>query len=780
MSLKSEVFEQLGYFYLGRTVEPTPEPLLYDSRGLLTHGVCLGMTGSGKTGLCIGLLEEAAMDGVPAIIIDPKGDLGNLMLTFPDLQPADFEPWVDDAEAQRAGMSVSEFARQKAERWKSGLADWGQGPDRIRRLKETCDFALYTPGSNAGRQVSMLSSLEAPTSDVLGRSDLLADRIENTVSGLLGLLNMDADPIQSSEHVFLSQVFQQAWSKGQSMDLVAIIRALQNPPFEQVGVLHVDDVLPQRSRMALAMRLNNLVASPSFASWLEGDSMDISKILYAPDGKPRIAIFSINHLGDAERMFFVTLLLDRILGWMRAQAGTSSLRALVYMDEVFGYLPPVANPPSKKPLLTMLKQARAHGLGLVLATQNPADLDYKALSNAGTWMLGRLQTDRDIARVIEGLQASGDFPKAEIEAQIRALKSRQFVLHSVHRDAPEVFETRWVMSYLKGPMTREDIERLNQTPGAPPISAAEPSIPAQTQPAGEAYYLPVRVPPRPDTKLVYRPMLFGSANWHGSQQTSSINRIVGFGTGPVPVDWTRSNTVDFGVETLVSTPEDGTFLDAPREARDPKTLNSWKTGFAELLARSVQNNSFACPSLRLKSTPGESAESFYQRVNDELRIKRDAEIDKLHAAYDKKLRQEQDQVNRAHQKLEREQSLHRELKMKGAVSVGSSLLNAFSGRRGAVTRAAKQTTADAMKAQRKAQDVEQASTNLQKEIDDVHRVQAELEAELHRVAARWDSSQHPVQTSEVPVKKQEIEVMFVGLVYVPYWVSPSNERIRAF
>jgi len=330
-------------------------------------------------------------------------------------------------------------------------------------------------------------------------------------------------------------------------------------------------------------------------------------------------------------------------------------------------------------------------------------------------------------------------------------------------------------------MTREDIERLHHDlPVAPPAPAVLPAA-AQVQPTGDAYYLPIRIPQRTGTKLVYRPMLFGSANWHGTHGTSSINRIVGFGTGPVPVDWARSNDVDFGVETLVASPEEsGTFLDAPREARDSKTLNSWKSAFAELLGRSVQNNSYTCPSLRLKSTPGESAESFFQRVNDELRIKRDAEIDKLHATYDRKLRQEQDQVNRAHQKLEREQALHRELKMKGAVNVGSSLLNAFSGRSGAMSRAAKQTTDNALRAQRKAQDVEQASAALQREIDDVHRVQSELEAELQRVAARWDMSQHPVQTVEVPVKKQDLDVMFVGLVFVPYWVSPANERIRAF
>lgn len=797
MTLNSETYEQLGYFFLGRHLDDENRALLYDSRGLLTHGVCVGMTGSGKTGLCLGLLEEAAMDGIPAIAIDPKGDIGNLLLTFPNLAPSDFLPWVDASEAERSGLSVEQLAERKATQWKTGLESWGQGPERIQRLREKSDIALYTPGSTAGKQVSLLSSFKAPPADVLQRTDVFADRVESTVSGILGLLGMDADPLQSAEHVFLSQIFMNAWRQGQDMDLVSIIQALQNPPFERVGVMHVDDVLPQRARMNVAMRLNNLVASPSFASWLDGDAMDIEKFLYTPEGKPRIAIFSINHLGDAERMFFVTLLLDRVLGWMRAQAGTTSLRALVYMDEVFGYLPPVANPPSKKPLLTMLKQARAHGLGLVLATQNPADLDYKALSNAGTWFLGRLQTDRDITRVMEGLQASGDIPRGELEAQLKALRSRQFVLHSVHRGEPEVFETRWVMSYLKGPLTREDIQRLNQhdttarsqaaeaaqlSPAPTPITAPSATpVSHAVLPLDGAYYLPVQVPQPEHASLTYRPMLFGAANLHTSNSTMRLCRIVGFQAPPVLLDWTRSNSVEFGPEIMAQTPAVGAhFLEAPREAQDARTQKSWTSAFEDLLLRETKNTTYSCPALKLKSEAGESVESFHQRVHETLRIRRDAEIDKLHESYDKKIRTEQDQVERAKDKLEREQAEHRDSKMMSAVNVGSSLLSAFTGRSRSVSSAVRQTANAASRTQRAAEDVQRAAAALQKEMDDVQRVRNELEEKLRDVGQKWDVSQYPVQNHETPVRKQDLNVQFVGLVYVPYWVRPTGERLRAF
>jgi len=406
-------YEALGSFYLGRAVDPATgndgtELLLYDARDLTTHAVCVGMTGSGKTGLCVSLLEEAAIDGVPAIAIDPKGDIGNLLLAFPELRPADFAPWVDAGEAARKGMAVDAYAAATAEAWKKGLADWQQDGERIRRFRDAAEVAIYTPGSSAGRGLSILRSFDAPAPELRADSAALTERIASTVAGLLGLLGIDADPVQSREHILLATLLHDAWSQGRSLDLPTLIQRIQKPGLDKIGVFDLETFYPAKERLQLAMRLNNLLASPGFAAWMTGEPLDIQSLLYTPSGKPRIAIVSIAHLNDAERMFVVTLLLNEVVAWMRRQSGTSSLRAILYMDEIFGYFPPTATPPSKLPLLTLMKQARAFGVGVVLATQNPVDLDYKGLSNAGTWFVGRLQTERDKARVIDGLRDAAD------------------------------------------------------------------------------------------------------------------------------------------------------------------------------------------------------------------------------------------------------------------------------------------------------------------------------------------------------------------------------------
>jgi len=465
-------FEQLGVFYLGREFDLAArklrdELLLYDSKDLTTHAVCVGMTGSGKTGLCLSLLEEAAIDGVPAIAIDPKGDLGNLLLTFPELKPEDFLPWIDPSAAARAGQSPEDYAAETARRWQEGLAQWGQQPDRIARFRQSADIAIYTPGSSAGLQLTPLRSFDAPPQAVRDDGDLLRERVTSAVSGLLGLIGVDADPVRSREHILLSNLLSLAWQEGRDLSVPDLIREVQSPPIATVGVVDLETFFPTKDRAALALALNNLLASPTFAGWMSGEPLDIQRLLYTDSGHPRLSIISIAHLSDAERMFFVTLLLNEVLAWVRTQAGTSSLRALLYMDEIQGYFPPVANPPSKPPMLTLLKQARAFGLGVVLATQNPVDLDYKGLSNTGTWFIGRLQTERDKARVLEGLegasaQAGASFNRQEMEQTLAALGQRVFLMNNVHEDRPVIFQTRWALSYLRGPLTRNQIRELTE------------------------------------------------------------------------------------------------------------------------------------------------------------------------------------------------------------------------------------------------------------------------------------------------------------------------------
>src|SRR4026209_2375126 len=492
-------FAKLGVFYLGKS-KANDDLLLYDSKDLVTHAVCVGMTGSGKTGLCINLLEEAAIDGIPAIIIDPKGDLCNLLLTFPNLAPEDFAPWVEE------GVD----AAQQAQLWKDGLAKWGEDGERIKRLKDAADFRIYTPGSNAGLPVSILKSFVAPPETIRQDNEALAERINTTVTSLLALIGIDADPVRSREHILLSNILNREWSAGRDLDIAGLIQKVQTPPITKVGVMELDSYFPAEDRFELAMSLNHLLASPSFASWMEGEALDIPKFLHTESGKPRLSIFSIAHLSDAERMFFVSLLLNQVLGWMRTQSGTSSLRAVLYMDEIFGYFPPVSNPPSKLPLLTLLKQGRAFGLGVVLATQNPVDLDYKGLSNIGTWFLGRLQTERDKARMLDGLEgaAAGSFDRAAVDRILSALQKRVFLLHNVHDDHLVTFQTRWTLSYLRGPLSREQIRtlmagRAKPSTEAHPVAAKTPAARQDAAANASSDRLPV-LPPGIEQFFIHR------------------------------------------------------------------------------------------------------------------------------------------------------------------------------------------------------------------------------------------------------------------------------------
>ena len=468
--------EQTGSFYLGRRWDAaagkiTDDLVMYDARDLTTHAVIVGMTGSGKTGLGIALLEEAAMDGVPAIIIDPKGDIANLALTFPDLGAADFAPWLDPEEARRQSLEPAAHAEATAARWRQGLGEWDQDGARIARLRQACDFRVFTPGSTAGEPVSILASLKAPVGGFDAQEEALRERIGGTVGAILGLAGVEGDPVRSPAHIFLSTVIEHLWRLPQDVQLADLIRALQEPPVRTFGVFDVDTFFPANERRELALGLNGLMAVPGFAAWLTGTPLDIDTLLSSGDGRPRHAIMSIAHLDDAQRMFFVTLLLEMLVAWSRRQGGTSSLRAMLYMDELFGFMPPTANPPSKTPLLTLLKQARASGLGVVLATQNPVDLDYKGLANAGTWFIGKLQTERDKDRMLEGLTAAtgGGADTTQLAALIGGLKSRLFLLHNVHEPAPVLLHTRWTMSYLGGPLTREQIRRLG------PVAAVAPA-----------------------------------------------------------------------------------------------------------------------------------------------------------------------------------------------------------------------------------------------------------------------------------------------------------------
>ncbi len=467
--------------YLGKQVDPATgapgDRLELDPSDLLTHGLVVGMTGSGKTGLAIVLLEELLRQGVPVIAIDPKGDLANLLLLFGTLDAASFEPWIDADAARRAGKDAKAAAAETAAAWKKGLAEWGLGEADVAALRAAHEAVVFTPGSRAGVPLNVLQSLEAPEGDFDAAEEDLRDEIQAIVSGLLGLVRVEADPLQSPPAVFLANLVEKAWRAGKSLDLEGLIGQVADPPFDKVGALPLETAFPRKDRQALMMALNTLLASPSFEAWREGEPLDVGRMLRAADGRPRLSVVSTAHLSDEERLFVTALLLDKVKTWMRRQGGTGQLRALVYMDEIFGYFPPhPANPPTKRPLLTLLKQARAQGVGVLLATQNPVDLDYKGLANMGTWMVGTLQTQQDRERLASGLAGAG-LEGRDAERLLGATRKRVFLLHGVHRKGPCLLQSRWAMSYLRGPMTREDLARLKQ---------AVPDAPARPRPAGAA------------------------------------------------------------------------------------------------------------------------------------------------------------------------------------------------------------------------------------------------------------------------------------------------------
>ena len=455
-------YENLKLFYIGKEkIDGQITPLVYQNKDLLTHAAIIGMTGSGKTGLGITLLEEAAIDAIPSIIIDPKGDMTNLLLNFPELNPSDFEPWLDDSEVSNSGGTKEELAIKVSNSYKEGIQRDFQDLSRVKKLKDSADFTIYTPGSSAGVQVSILSSFKAPTIEILEDMELFSNIINSTVHSILSLIDNKSDET-SKESILLASIFTNYFKEQKDLTLEELITLIVTPPFSKIGVFDLETFFPQSDRLKFALKINTIIASPSFSSWLEGESLDISKMLYSQSGKAKVNIFSIAHLNDSQRMFFVTILLNQILAWMRRQEGTTSLKALLYMDEIFGYFPPQANPPSKQPMLTLLKQARSFGIGVILSTQNPVDIDYKGLSNIGTWFIGRLQTKQDIEKVIDGLSSASEngLNKQELSLALGTLAKRNFIMKNINEESIKTFETRWALSYLKGPLSKDAIKKL--------------------------------------------------------------------------------------------------------------------------------------------------------------------------------------------------------------------------------------------------------------------------------------------------------------------------------
>ncbi len=814
--------EQTGSFYLGRIFDEaagktTDETLMYDARDLTTHAVCVGMTGSGKTGLCIGLLEEAALDGVPALIIDPKGDISNLLLTFPELRPSDFAPWINPDDARRKGMAPEAFAAKTATTWREGLASWGQDGDRIRRLRDSADFRIFTPGSTAGEPVSILASLRAPRGSWEGQEEMFRDQIRGTVSAVLGLAGVEADPVRSPAHIFFSNVIEHYWRQGRNLDLADLIMALQEPPVRKLGVFDVDTFFPPAKRFDLAMSLNGLMASPGFAAWLEGAPLDIDSMLYTQDGKPRHAIFSLAHLDDAQRMFFVTLLLESTLAWVRRQSGTTSLRALLYMDELYGFLPPTANPPSKKPLMTLLKQARAFGLGVVLTTQNPVDLDYKGLSNTGTWFVGKLQTERDKARMMDGLEAAGGgTDRGQLEKLISGLDSRVFLLHNVHEEKPVLFNTRWVMSYLRGPLTRDQIRLLKTAPltpamtgasgaggaGAPaPVAGVAPTATAGKEfaadLAAEGYgpvaaslkgrlvqtHLPVRVTATEAgatdadaAVLLYEPCLLacGQVGFVDRRKDIKAERPVRLlqhpGGSAGSIDWRQADPLALAPTELTESGRDAALYGPlPRGWETAATHRAATAAFKDHLYGDHTLEVRHIPALKFYGQPDEDEATFLGRARLLARENRDLEVDKLNAKIEVKLARLEKKLRREERELSEDEAELGSRKKQEMISAGETLLGMF----GVLGR--KRSTGLSTAA-RKRRMTARAKEDVAESRQEIAAMQAELEEmrdkladDVADISSKWEDVLHEVETFTVTPRRSDVRVDLVGVGWLPVW-----------
>lgn len=833
--------ERLGSFYLGaeydlKAGERGENPVNYDARDLTTHAVCVGMTGSGKTGLCIGLLEEAAIDKVPAILVDPKGDITNLLLQFPELRPEDFQPWVNPDDARRKGQTVEEFAETTANLWRDGLAEWGEGPDRIRLLQEAAEFSIYTPGSDVGLPVSILSSLAAPGLDFEEHAEAIRERISGTVVALLGLVGIQADPIRSREAILLSAIFEHFWAQGQDLDLTRLITSIQKPPVRQLGVFDVDTFYPEKERFGLAMAFNSLVAAPTFRAWLEGEPLDVDRLLYTEDGKPRHSVFYIAHLSDSERMFFVTLLLESVLTWVRRQAGTTSLRALLYFDEIFGFFPPTAEPPSKRPLLTLLKQARAFGLGVVLVTQNPVDLDYKGLTNAGTWFIGKLQAERDKDRVLQGLkgaiaEAGGAGQKVDYDTLISQLGSRVFLLHNVHADRPIVFQTRWAMSYLRGPLTKPQVKTLMEgrkaggerrkparvsarEAAAPAAGEAAPAEVAAVGPEGflsappalapdvEQVFVPIALSEQEAIRqvaqergqaegevgvhLIYEPAIFGAAEVRFVDSKRNINEVmekllVSQVSGEAErVDWDAAQALAVDFKNLRKGPEQvganqgPFFASIPAQANTAGKLKDIGKKLADWLHYNNRLPITVHAGLGIAQEAGETERAFNIRLQQAARERRDAEVDALEEKYAGRIDKLEDRLRKQERELAADQADHQARTQEELLSAGETVFGVLMGRRRSLSRV---TTKRRMtrKAKLEMEKTEEEIADIQA---DIAELEAELKEAIDEITQKWEEVQDDVSTEEVKPRRTDVDVQMVAVGWLPSWLVRYDEGGR--
>ena len=781
-------------FYIGRDSE-TDEPVLLKASSLTTHGVVFGMTGSGKTGLGVNILEEAALSEIPTLILDPKGDMGNIMLNFPDTTPRDLEPWMDNAKAKRKGKTVAELAAKESAERREELASHGITPERIARLRDNTEFRIYTPGSSIGIGINVLGSMKAPELDWAVNGETIRDEIEGLVSSILVLAGIKSDPVSGPEHVLISMIVETWWRQGKDLDLATLVGQIPKPPFRKLGVFDLEMFFPEKDRMKLALRLNTLLASPSMASWLQGEPLDIENML-GGKGKTPCAIIYMAHLSETERQFVVTLMLSKVVTWMRSRPGSGELGALVYMDECFGYVPPTAEPPSKKPILTILKQARAFGVGLVLVTQNPVDIDYKAMSNAGTWIVGRLQTENDKRRVLDGIR--GGLP--DLSARISNLQKRQFLLYQAKKSTQVFLFRRHSMCYRFGPFTRQQVADLMAEHKGSAAQAPATSVTADAGTTGETAAAKAEVS---ESAVAIAPSvatgievsyLDPAAPWAqsldmdptgtclapaaavtvqllyddtraGVNHTETYEAIIFPMDGMIDVEDVRA--VDHDERDFVANAPAGASYQLGNTRLQNKTF--WSSLQADLKNFLVANRSIEvikCQPLKLYSRVGEPEEEFVVRCREAADNAADVRIAKLRTQYARRIDRLQSQISTADARV-RELEVDSSSRTRTEVMSGlGDLLGAvLSGKFGSSTIG---KAASRRSASRKAKiRLETAQQKLDDKQQDLVELEEELEDALVAIADEHDAMVDERETLNIGLEKTDIRVAEARLVWVP-------------
>ncbi len=788
-----------GHLFIGETLDANEErtgtPVEIEAADLTTHGVIVGMTGSGKTGLGVVLLEEALMNGIPVLAIDPKGDISNLALTFPDLDAASFEPWIDAGTARVEGTSVAELADATATTWRDGLASWGLSGDDVGELQERARPVIYTPGSDAGVPINALGRLDAPDTD---DPSVIQDEVDAVVSAMLGLIDIDSDPLSGREHVLMANLVSRSWDAGTDLDLPTLIGQIMDPPMRKLGVLEVDTFFPPADRQTLALKLNGLLASPGFAAWATGVPLDMGSMLWDEDGKPRAAVCHIAHLSDSERIFATTLILSRLISWMRTQSGTGELRVLVYLDEVMGLAPPVGNPPSKKPILTLLKQARAFGVGLVLATQNPVDLDYKAISNAGTWLIGRLQTEQDKNRLVDGLRAAdGSVDVSAIQSQISGLGKRQFIVRQTKNDDLPQLTTRWAMSYLAGPLTGEQIgvltedakaahvtedadEETSSGPKGPELADDETSVMPTLPDSIPVRYVHATAPwleevgaeaggLRLTAALAARcSLIFDERKADDLRHSEEWEAIVALGADPV--DWGKATAVDFDDRDFTESAPDGARYVLMQRELSASDIRAAKTELKETLYRGEELEIWHNPELKLYGRPGEPRSEFEARCQAAADEGADAETAKIRDRLERK----RDQIEAAIAKAE-DRVTELEVQSQGRdrqkyVDIGTSLLGGLLGGRKSsrsLSSAARRAYSGQTQSSNSKQRLESARNRVAEKVEDLGQLEADLADALFEIDDEWSAKAGEIDSTQIPLEKSDISVDDLMLVWLP-------------